>query len=57
MKRVPAKEVYDFWFDEKNKAYWFEQNEEFNREIRRLRILPLLGQLRVQYRLIFVFYS
>lgn len=31
---VTAKEVYDFWFDEENKKYWFEKNEDFDKEIR-----------------------
>ena len=35
MERVTAKEVYDFWFNEENKPYWFEKNEEFDEEIRR----------------------
>lgn len=33
MKIVPAKEVYEFWFNEENKKYWFEKNEDFDNEI------------------------
>lgn|SRR5699024_4300874 len=34
MNIATAQEVYDFWFNEEHKKYWFEKNENFDKEIR-----------------------
>ena len=34
MKIATPEEVYDFWFNEEHKAYWFESSEAFDHQIR-----------------------
>lgn len=36
-------DVLDFWFSEINRAFWFEQNEQFDRTMKN-RFVPLLEQ-------------
>lgn len=34
MDIVSPQEVYDFWFNEDNEQFWFDQNDQFDKEIR-----------------------
>ena len=34
MTIASSKEVYDFWFNEENENYWFQQSDDFDKELR-----------------------